>query len=1411
MLRSLWRQLFAVLFVTVIVACSGGGCSSGCAGCGTTPLPGGFPATSTVTNAASIRLTRSGLDFMGTNLGTVATKILPNTVNGTISFDVPDGGDQVVATFLGVSVHLHVCPGGPDPNANPPTCKAEVQLGNAKLRLDAANYASANGEPAIRISGTIPLRLKDLPVNVSVLGDLEIGVGAGSCNGGTPNMDYFDFPIEVILPLIAETTAPRTGYTKIDVANAVVNPTITNNNVQFCKDCGFFSPVCNGFLSAIKGLVIGQLTKPLVGQIKSLLASQTCTKPDATLNPQCPTGSQPSSDGKTCDYISKPGTCVPMLLGLDGHMDLAGFLASVSPGSSGGLDFVFAAGGDSIPSTSVGVKQAPNGQGQTQNGLTLAFLGGTLPVPQSNCVPVFDNKIPTGIPVPDEMQANTVTPWTDPQGPMFGFALSGRFLDYAFGSVYNSGTLCLGVSTEQFAQLQSGLLSVLIPGMKKLTFEQRAAPVAITTRPQSPPTVKIGGGTDIKADPLLTVSLPGFAIDFYVWSMDRFIRAMTFTGDLTLPINLSTAVDPNKNPNGGLLPVLGDIGVKNAKVTNSDVLTDDPAVVAAAIGPLLGGIAGQALGNIKPIDLSNSLAKFGLGLTIPDGGIRKLSKGSDDFLAIFANFQLAKGSALQQADVQAKLVDKVVHPEAMGLSTADRTKLPELHMSFSSSLDNGTHVVEYAYTVDQGTRSAWNTERNATIKNDALFLQGKHVLHVWARVKGDPESESVTPADVPFTIDALAPFVTLEDSDTGLQVKAWDVVSDESALTMRYRVVDGAGQTGAWTGWDKVSAIGREVIAAASSIQVEVKDEEGNVDSQSSALIRGRPDSTLTTAGGCGCSTPGNSNGSWLFGLPALAGLFGLGWRRRRAPKSAAGGDATRPFRGSRVRAAAVGIGSLAMLAALNPGCSCGDDAQTGTGCGQGCNAPCQPPLDKGLIGAYTSVAVAKDGTTWVAGYNDAVLSGGQNLLYGDLVVGKYDTGKQQVQWQTIDGLPAPLPEGTCPDNDPRGWRRGLLEAGDDVGLWTAIALDDQAHPVIAYFDATNHQLKIAGVTDQWFAYAVPKKDASSDVGRYVKMAQVNGNPVIAFLAMEKGAAGKTRSRVVVGKASKPMPSAATDWAFEDAAVDENGPCQAAFCDANQACVKSTGACTPTVTGCTPVDCGAGNACITVSGKATCSAIIAKDAVTSFPNVSGDYISLAVNPLGGLGLAVYDRVHGNLLGVSNQTGKWVATILDGETGVRPNAVDTGDVGIAASVTITPNGDWHLVYVNGITERLQYLLWPGGAGKPLAPEIVDDGYDSGKPYPDGRHIVGDDATLQVDGGGIVTVAYQDATTGKLRVATGAPSSGGAHKWTAKTVAQTNRFGGFFPRFVSGGPQITNFYRQTDKATTDIVGDVAFVTP
>src|SRR5262249_6515030 len=155
---------------------------------------------------------------------------------------------------------------------------------------------------------------------------------------------------------------------------------------------------------------------------------------------------------------------------------------------------------------------------------------------------------PTDIPIPDAMKQDKQSPWPmGDDGPHLGLALAGRFLNHTFGSVYNSGLLCLSISSETVAQLNTGLLSALIPSMKKLTFEQRAAAVAIVTRPEVPPQVHVGNGTDVNKDPHLSILLQKFALDFYAWSDDRFVRAFTYTADVTVPVNLQTAKDPKKN------------------------------------------------------------------------------------------------------------------------------------------------------------------------------------------------------------------------------------------------------------------------------------------------------------------------------------------------------------------------------------------------------------------------------------------------------------------------------------------------------------------------------------------------------------------------------------------------------------------------------------------------------------------------------------------------------------------------------------------------------------------------------------------------------------------------------------------------------------------------------------------------
>ncbi|MEO7111665.1 MAG: hypothetical protein ABI183_14590, partial [Polyangiaceae bacterium] len=279
------------------------------------------------------------------------------------------------------------------------------------------------------------------------------------------------------------------------------------------------------------------------------------------------------------------------------------------------------------------------------------------------------------------------------------------------------------------------------------------------------------------------------------------------------------------------------------------------------------------------------LSSFGLAITIPDGAIRKLTKGTDDYIGLFADFSVVKVPATREADVKATIVSKKVFPEAMSLSTADRAKNPILHVVLTSSFEDPT--LEYSYAIDKGTHSAWAPSRDFTIQNDALFLQGKHVLNVWARLHGQPTSESTAPTQVPFIIDVLPPSIDLTTRDDGsVTVKAWDIVSDTTAVQMRYRVTNTNGPNGTnaeWTAWAPVADVGATTLSGASALTVEARDEEGNVGTVSSPLIRGRADSTLTAAGGgCGSCKVGARDDSSSSFAPLLGGLALLFVRRKK-------------------------------------------------------------------------------------------------------------------------------------------------------------------------------------------------------------------------------------------------------------------------------------------------------------------------------------------------------------------------------------------------------------------------------------------------------------------------------------------------------------------------------------------------
>jgi hypothetical protein len=492
------------------------------------------------------------------------------------------------------------------------------------------------------------------------------------------------------------------------------------------------------------------------------------------------------------------------------------------------------------------------------------------------------------------------------------------------------------------------------------------------------------------------------------------------------------------------------------------------------------------------------------------------------------------------------------------------------------------------------------------------------------------------------------------------------------------------------------------------------------------------------------------------------------------------------------------------VVASTWAGCSCGKAdnkiAATSSG-GTTTTSSCAGCVEllPGLIGAYSSVAVS-GADIWVAGYSEADYNNGNS--YGDLVVGKWDGTK--VDWDQVDGVPS-TPAVDCTQYDCSGFRGGQTASGDDVGLWTSIALGADGNPAVAYYDRTHKALKFAQYNGTSWSVQQVDTVMGGDVGRYAKMLFLGGNFVIAYQSLAPGGTnGAVISKVRIATSTGGTPATGT-WNFEDAVTVNTSPCRAAYCSSTQACVSTTKLCTTTLDPamCTTA-CSSSQACVMSMNAPTCVAIWDSSKIDAYPDGIGDYITIAPDGQGGFGLAYYDRTNGNLVAAAKSGGTWTTTIVDGESAPTPS----GDSGIGANLFIDTAGDWHITYVNGYSEALQYVKITGGKTVGT-PEIVDDGISvAGTANTDGQHLVGDDSHLLVLPSGEVHVTYQDSTAGTLHYAVGTPGSTG-HMWAVQAITQ-NGFAGAFSNIVvaSGQTQLMNWWRTGGTMTA---GDVRLVSP
>ena len=1371
------KHLLAAVFVLLFAACSGESCSCG----GVAPLPAGFPAENRIENAASVRLTDSGIAFLEDNVGALASTFLgEGGGSGVMTFPI----DTIYGSFevwIFELVVYWVCPNGPNDAVDPPECIVEINLAEADLYLESAPpHNLRTMDPGVHKT-TIPVRIQRLPIDLAWLwGLIEshttlVGNGNDACP--PDDQDYAHIGVTANLSIEIDTNPQhvRNGYSQIKVEDLSIDSGDIADAVRFCG-----TGVDDAILGALKDILVPFLLDSLVGELGAMLEEQLCQPANPELDPPCPLGTT-AVDG-ICRYGSDADApCASIILGMEGNIDLSELLASISPGTQGGFDMLFAVGGHSA---------RPDGSGfawgdlnPIAGGVTLGMYGGAEPTPTTSCAPLSEIALPTGVPIPAELMANAVAGWPEQMdGPHVGIALSERFLNYALAQIYNSGALCLGVGGDLLPpELNSGVIALGLgaKSMVELGRQKAPQPLAIILRPQQPPQVTFGNGTDIVDDPLLRLTLPAIEIDFYIWSLDRWIRAMTVAADIDVPANLEVTPD-------GLQPVLEEIGLLNVTVSNTPLVREDPAIIAAALQGLVSSMVGDLLGGALPaFNLNESLADFGLQLLIPptepgqgSPGLRKLEQGGDRFLGIFAGLALASGAKVVEADTEAELMELDLGPateQPMGWGTP-----VEATLRLSGSLDRGTGPVEWQVRVDDQPWHPFTSESIVRLRDPVLRLPGRHRVSVRARAVGDALSLDPSPATVELVVDREPPELELfQQPDGQLQVEAADAISAPSGLRLRLRLgelgPDGPSW-GPWTDWEAASGFEPLDGAGADLAQVEAEDEAGHSRSTTLELIRGRGSGD---GGSCQCQLPrrqrGLGPGLWL----AAAALGALALRRSR------GGRPRRLRRLRSVRGALL-LGALA-VASSSSGCSCSDEtAAVEPGCrGRGDCVPLEP----GLIGAYTSAAVAPDGTLWVAGYLEANWE--DDYSWGDLVVGPHDGNG--VVWQVVDGLPADATT-DIERYDPQGFRRGITESGDDVGLWTSVAIAADGAPAVAYYDVTGGTLRYASLEGStWQTTSVDQRD-HGDVGRYAELMFVEGRPVIAYAFIEPGQNNAVQSGVRLATGSSPS-AAEAQWSFEDVSVDPATPCRAAYCPTGTKCVLSNGLCAKQAKDCTD-SCGDGESCVEIGGQSQCAEVAGSSSVKTYPEARGLYVSMAATPAGGFGLAFYDRIHGNVMVASRSGGEWLSTIVDGEDA---EGNDTGDAGIGTSLFIDGQGDYHLAYVDGIQEALMYQ-WVEQGSVPGTPEIVDDGFGvDGVAFADGLHIVGDDSDILVSQGGEVHISYQDATAGTLRLAVGAPAGGG-HEWTRQAVAQEG-FAGFFSQQVhqDGARRIVNWWRAASPNT------------
>jgi hypothetical protein len=478
-----------------------------------------------------------------------------------------------------------------------------------------------------------------------------------------------------------------------------------------------------------------------------------------------------------------------------------------------------------------------------------------------------------------------------------GASLAEQAVNQTLFAAYNSGALCLELSTDAVHVLAGGAfpLSVgtldVLTGGKLRQFADPSAPVILSIVPHGPPVVKYGAGVDDGGH--IKLGWEKAEVSFYALMYERFARVFSVTVDIRAGIAVYNDPESLKLK----ISIVDGPTVDNFQPTYNELM---PTVAFDEIfADLIGLVFDAALsGGLEfDYDLATALSSaLGVPLYINMQGFETVPATDPAFLNVYLSLTETPPPAPRMAHELPRLalaqnhglIDSVV--DAKGVTRGR----PSGHVRLTATDVGLPPGYEVFALVDFGiTRGPFvvDADGSVTIRDPKLRLPGDHTIEIRTRPYHAYDALDRTPRKISVLVDPYAPQVKLAIEGETLVAIATDVGTDVGDLTYTWLFDDRPGTL------DRTSTSFPLVdLAEVRRVSVVVADRAGNVSVPASVdlhWLAARPSEShkewprvrhdVLEEGGCaalGSSTGSSSQAS--LALFAFA-LFALRRRPRKA------------------------------------------------------------------------------------------------------------------------------------------------------------------------------------------------------------------------------------------------------------------------------------------------------------------------------------------------------------------------------------------------------------------------------------------------------------------------------------------------------------------------------------------------